>query len=94
MGYDASSIRVLQDSEVAERFSFARAAAVAARYPHVAPECVARLLEACELSGASKDEAIRRYLDGDKSVVVAPDLLVVYEELMAESRRLASRKRK
>lgn len=80
--YTAAHIVILSSEAAQQRFGFAQAAALAAQYPAVAPEFIARLVEACALAGFPLDRAIRRYLDRDRTVAVTPELLECHRELM------------
>ena len=86
--YTAAAIRILTPDEAADRFAFAEVARLASRYPSVAPEFIARLVEACSLANFSLDLAVRRYLDKDRSVSVTPELLEVHRDLLTRAHRV------
>lgn len=85
-GYTAKRIRVLDEAEIAARFGWAHAGQLAERYRHVPQEFIARMLEACRLSGMACELAIARYLDGDRSVGVTSEFMAAHSEL-ADARR-------
>jgi hypothetical protein len=85
--YDARSIQILNPEEAQSRFHYARIDALAARYPGIAPEFIARLVEACDLSGYPLDAAERRYLAGDKTVAITPELREVHRALAERRHR-------
>jgi len=91
MTYTASAIRILPPSEAADRFTFAKATQLAAQYPSIATEFIARLLEACVLADFPIDQAVRRYLDRDRSVPVTPELIEAHRELQCFRHRVSSR---
>lgn len=84
--YTAANIRVLTGLEASERFSFARAAELAKLHPHVAPDFIARMVEACHLSGWSVDLAEQRYLRGEKAITPTPAFFACHAELLREGR--------
>ena len=59
--YNASSIVILEPTEISQRFSWARVAELAERYRKPA-QWVARGLEACRRAGVADDYFIARYL--------------------------------
>ena len=84
--YTAADIIILDNKEVSEKFFFVRVNKLAKQYPSVAPDFIARLLEACQLSGFSEELAIQRYLAKDKSIVPSPELIECHKELLKEMR--------
>lgn len=84
--YDASSIRVLAEDEIPERFLWAKAGGLAEQYPHVPRAFIERMLEACELSGMDHALAVARYLDGDRSVAVTEEFVACHTELSRNKR--------
>lgn len=85
VAYDASSIRVLSDAEIEARFEWAKVGALAAKY-RKDPGWIARGLTACEWAGRDPSYFIRRYLDGDKSVPLDPDVNAAMELVLEEHR--------
>lgn len=85
--YTASSIRILTPPEAVDRFAFAKAAQLATQYPAIAPEFIARLIEACLLADFPVDQAVRRYLDQDRSVSITPELREIYRDLLDQQHR-------
>ena len=79
--YNAASIKILSADEAAERFDFAAVGRLSERYPGSAPAFIARMVEACQLSGWPVDQAERRYLAGDKSIEPTPEFREVHREL-------------
>ena len=79
--YDASCIRILSPEQAVERFGFARAGDLIARYPSSSPDFIRRMVEACQLSGWPIEEAERRYLAGDRSVAPTPEFIACHREL-------------
>lgn len=88
MTYTADSIRILSPDEAADRFYFAKATQLAAQYSSIAPEFIARLIEACVLADFPIELAVRRYLDKDYSVSVTPELLEVHRDLLTRLYRV------
>jgi hypothetical protein len=84
--YNASSIKILGARQLEERFFFVRVPSLADKYRHIPRAHIARLLEAAELSGWPFDLAERRYLEGDKSIVVPVEFVTIFAEL-ADQRR-------
>ena len=84
--YSASSIRVLPDKEFCRRFDWAGDDELVRRHPHKPESFIRRLCEACRLSGYPGDLAIRRYLEGDKSVPVTEEMVAVYQALADQKR--------
>jgi hypothetical protein len=87
--YNAESIRVLTDAEIAERFVFTRAARLADRYPHVSLAFIVRMLTACEHSRFPESSAIRRYLDGDRTTEVTEAFIEAHRAIVEDERRRA-----
>lgn len=85
--YAASAIRILTPSEAADRFAFAQAEQLAHQYPAIAPEFIARLIEACLLADFPIDQAVRRYLDKDRSIPITPELLEIHRDLQNQQHR-------
>lgn len=85
--YGADCIRVLSRGDALEKFGFARAADLAARYPSVASDFIVRLVESCDRSGFPLEDAVRRYLDRDRSVPVTPELLECHRDALSRLRR-------
>lgn len=77
--YDASSIQVLPHADAVERFPWLKAGELAARY-HQPVEFVERMLRACHASSWPEEQAIRRYLEGDRSVPVPPEMQAAHRE--------------
>ena len=84
--YTAADIIILEPDQVSEKFFFVRANELAKQYPSSSPLFIARLLEACQLSGFDEELAIQRYLAKDKRIVPSPELLECYRELLREMR--------
>lgn len=61
MSYDASSIRVLRDDEIADRFDWAKIGALASEFG-VSEEWVRRGFAACREAGVPEQYFIERYL--------------------------------
>lgn len=85
--YTAGAIRILAPAEAADRFSFAWAAQLAAQYPAIAPEFIARLIEACALANFPLDQAVRRHLDKDRSIQITPELIEIHRDLLDRQHR-------
>lgn len=85
--YTAAAIRILEPPEAADRFAFAQAAQLAHQYPAISPEFIARLIEACILSNFPIDQAVRRYLDKDRSIPITPELLEIHRDLLDQQHR-------
>ena len=79
--YTAAAIRVLDPAEAEERFGFARVAAWQRRYPINTQAFLARLMEACQLAGCDPLLAEQRYLAGDLSVEIPPELIEIHQGL-------------
>ena len=86
MSYTAADIKILEPREVSEKFFFVRVGQLAKQYPASSSEFIARLLEACALSGFDEELAVRRYLAKDKSIVPSPELIECHKELLQEMR--------
>lgn len=86
MSYTAADIQILDHQEVSERFFFVRVGELSRQYPQANTEFIARLLEACALSGFDEELAVRRYLAKDKSIVPSPELIECHKELLMEMR--------
>lgn len=86
--YTATAIRILLPEEAADRFAFAKATQLASQYPAIAPEFIARLIEACLLADFPIDLAVRRYLDKDRSISVTPELLEIHRDLLTRLHRV------
>lgn len=84
--YNAASICILSPEEAESRFEFAWAGALAEQYQDVSTVFIARLLESCRRSGFPVDDAVRRYLDGDLSVIVSESFSDAYADVLRESR--------
>lgn len=84
--YEASSIRLLSDAEAEARFPFARLEALARRYPDASERFIRRLIEACLQVDFDVDLAARRYLGGDRSVHIPPELYEAHAALVRQSR--------
>ncbi len=80
--YDASSILILATEEAKRRFGFVEAADLAVRYPAISSEFIVRLVEACRLTAFPLAQAVRRYLDRDRSV--EPEVEAVLWETLRE----------
>ena len=87
VSYDASSIKVLGGRQLDEKFTWQHAKVLAARYPHISPEHIERLLEACDTSGWSHDLAERKYL-----AKVDPDIETPFEMMEAFKQVLSDRR--
>jgi hypothetical protein len=85
--YTAKDIHILTPNESSEKFIFVRVKQLSERYPQVATEFIERLLTSCSLSGFSEELAIKRYLEGDKSIQPSPELLECHREQLRELRR-------
>ena len=59
--YNASSIRILEPTEIIQRFTWARVAELAERYRKPAA-WIERGLEACRRAGVGDDYFVQRYL--------------------------------
>ena len=86
MSYTAKDIIILEHDQVSEKFFFVRVNELAKQYPSSSPLFIARLLEACQLSGFDEELAIQRYLAKDKRIVPSPELLECHRELLREMR--------
>ena len=86
MSYTAKDIIILEQDQVSEKFFFVRVNELAKQYPSSSPIFIARLLEACQLSGFDEELAIQRYLAKDKRIVPSPELLECHRELLREMR--------
>lgn len=86
MSYTAKDIIILEPDQVSEKFFFVRVNELAKQYPSSSPIFIARLLEACKLSGFDEELAIQRYLAKDKRIVPSPELLECHRELLREMR--------
>ncbi|NEV61522.1 hypothetical protein [Thiorhodococcus minor] len=84
--YTAGSIRILSELDASERFAFARAAELATLYPEWPQAFIARMVEACHLSGWPVELAEQRYLAGDASVLPTREFHACYAELQREAR--------
>lgn len=84
--YTAKDIRILEGDET-QRFAFVRVKVLADKYRHVSAEFIERLLTSCQLSGFPEELAIKRYLEGDKSIQPSPELIACHREQMNELRR-------
>lgn len=84
--YDAGAIQILSGEEARHRFPFARAVELAVRYPSVSSKFIERLVEACRLVDYPVEDAVRRYLDRDKSIVVSPELVECFKDLSDQRR--------
>jgi hypothetical protein len=65
--YTASSIRVLKEAEVLERFDWAKIGALAEQYGK-SEEWIRKGFTACTEAGVHESYFVRRYLEGDKTV--------------------------
>ena len=79
--YNASSIRVLNLAERAERFAWERARVLHETHPWVPLTVIERLLEAAQLSSTDEQLVIKRYLDGDRSTILPAEFGETYKEL-------------
>lgn len=86
MSYTAKDIIIIEPDQVSEKFFFVRVNELAKQYPSSSPIFIARLLEACQLSGFDEELAIQRYLAKDKRIVPSPELLECHRELLREMR--------
>ena len=86
MSYTAKDIIILEPDQVSEKFFFVRVNELAKQYPSSSPIFIARLLEACALSGFDEELAIQRYLAKDKRIVPSQELLECHRELLREMR--------
>jgi len=84
--YDASSIQILSDAKLAERWHWLKAAELAKEYPTSTQDFIRRLLEAAEMAGWPHEQAIARYLRGDRSVSVPPEMLEIFTEAVRAER--------
>lgn len=85
MTYTAALIRILEPTEIASRFTWARVAALADEYRRPAA-WIARGLEACRRAGVSEDYFIARYLRRE-SLPLDRRVDDAMRELAAEARR-------
>jgi hypothetical protein len=83
--YTSQNIRILDAPELAERFSWAKAAALADEFGSPV-EFVARGLEACATVGVDDAYFIDRYLRGDKSIPMNPDVQAAFIEISRNQR--------
>lgn len=83
--YDASTIRVMETREVIEAFVWAKAGELSARSGK-SVDWIRRGLEACERAGVPHTYFIRRYIDGDKSVMLNPDVNEAMADINKECR--------
>jgi len=81
--YGAESIKILDDAEALERFPWLKAEALAAQY-HQPVDFVKRLLETCRLSGWPVEQAVKKHFQGDKSVVVPPEVQTIHREVVKQ----------
>ena len=83
--YTASSIRILETTEIIQRFSWARVAELAERYRKPA-DWISRGLEACRRAGVGDEYFVQRYL---QRLPVPRDVAVdeAMRELVAEQAR-------
>ena len=65
--YTASSIRVLKEAEILERFDWAKIGSLAAQYGKP-EEWIRKGFTACTEAGVHESYFVRRYLEGDKTV--------------------------
>ena len=65
--YTASSIRVLREAEILERFDWAKIGSLAAQYGKD-EGWIRKGFTACTEAGVHESYFIRRYLEGDKTV--------------------------
>jgi hypothetical protein len=84
--YGPKSIRILDDEEAQARFPFARVEALARRHPDASERFIRRLVEACMQVGFDVDLAARRYLEGDRSVHIPPELYEAHAALCRSPR--------
>jgi len=82
LSYTAADIIILEREQVSEKFFFVRVNELAKQYPSSSPIFIARLLEACALSGFEEELAIQRYLAKDKSIVPSSELIECHKELL------------
>lgn len=82
--YDASAIVILSPDEQAARMPFVQTEQLAAKYKTVAKEFIGRLVTACVTVGFPVELAERRYLQGDRAVVIPPEVYAAHAELVAQ----------
>lgn len=78
--YTSASIRVLSESEILERFDWAKIGSLAEQF-NKDPEWIDRGFRACVEAGVHETYFIRRYLEGDKSVPAHEGVEEAYRQL-------------
>lgn len=86
VAYTGADIKVLEPHDVVERFPFAKIAALCERYPQSTQDFIRRLVLACNTVGFDVELAAKRYLDGDRTVVIPHEVYAAHAELMREDR--------
>ena len=84
--YDATSIRILTEVEIEERFDFVKMEKLADKYS-VNLECIKRGFEASYRCNMNTEHFVERYLKGDKSIPINTYLMEAYKDLLSESRK-------
>jgi len=82
--YRADSIQVLTAAQAQERMPWLKADTLAQDYS-MPVEYVRRLIETCRRSGWSLELAIARYLEGDTSVPVPPEVQAAHRDVVREA---------
>lgn len=90
--YTADSIKILTAKEVAETQPWVAAETLAKDYQQDIA-FVQRLLEVCAITFWPVEQAIARYLEGDKTVEVPAEVLTVYREISEKAARGFHRER-
>ena len=83
--YNASSIRVLTQTEVVAKFEWANVGFLAEKYPLANIVFIRRGIEACRRCSVDPSYFIQRYLDKDTTIAINRDVEAAYRELLNES---------
>jgi len=87
--YTAANIKIPTAAELQEKMPWLRAHTLAKDYDQPI-EFIERLLKACHISGWPVEQAIAKYLDGDKIIVTPPEMQQAHRELdLIDSRGFA-----
>jgi hypothetical protein len=90
--YNAESIKILTAREVSESQPWVKAETLAKDYGQDI-DFVRRLLEVCAITFWPVDQAIARYLEGDKTIEVPLEVMTVHRELAEKAARGFHRER-
>lgn len=83
--YSASSIRVLTQAEIVDKFEWANVGFLAEQYPLANIVFIRRGIEACRRCSVDPSYFIHRYLDKDATIPLNRDVEAAYRELMNEA---------